>query len=133
MNPTYSIKRNANLAGKEVEDLRAAVGWDPMEGHYDRILRRSYTHFSAHENDGRLIAFVDVISEGIADAFLVDLMVHPDYQGKGVGKAMVIQAIEALRADGIIAIEVVFESHLEPFYRACGFHIMQSGFIDTRL
>jgi GNAT superfamily N-acetyltransferase len=132
MSATYYIRRNVNLAGKEVEDLRGAVGWDRMDGHYDRILKRSYTHFSAHENDGRLIGFVDVISEGIADAFLVDLMVHPDYQGRGVGKALVLHAIDSLRADGILTTEVIFEPRLESFYRACGFEILQSGIIENK-
>src|SRR3972149_4812253 len=131
MNPTQTIHRNAQLSGKQIEDLRVAVGWDRMEGFYDRILAQSYAHFSVHEDDGRLIAFVNVISDGIADAFLVDLIVHPEYQGKGLGKALVAQAIEALRGDGIRTIEVIFEPQLETFYRACGFQILQSGIIDT--
>ncbi len=131
MDPTRTVLRNANLNGKQIEDLRAAVGWDRMDGYYDRILARSYAHFSVHVEDGSLIAFVNVISDGIGDAFLVDLIVHPDDQGKGIGKALVTKVIEDLRADGIRAIEVIFEPHLESFYRACGFHIMQSGTIDT--
>jgi N-acetylglutamate synthase-like GNAT family acetyltransferase len=58
-------------------------------------------------------------------------MVHPDYQDKGIGHALATKVIEDLREDGIRAIEVIFEPHLESFYRACGFHIMQSGIIDT--
>jgi GNAT superfamily N-acetyltransferase len=131
MNQTLFIQRNANLKGQQIEDLRVAVGWDRMDGYYDRILARAYTHFSVHADDGRLVAFVNVISDGIADAFLVDLMVHPDYQGKGIGQALAIKVINDLRGDGIRAIEVIFEPHLESFYRACGFHIMQSGIIDT--
>ena len=128
--PQY-VKRNAELSGTQIEDLRVAVGWDRMEGYYDRILARSYAHFSVHQESGGLIAFVNVISDGIADAFLVDLMVHPDWQGRGIGQALVNRAIEELRADGIRAIEVIFEPHLESFYRACGFHLMQSGVIDN--
>jgi GNAT superfamily N-acetyltransferase len=131
MDPTRTISRNAKISGKQIADLRVAVGWDRMEGYYDRILAQSYAHFSVHGDDGSLIAFVNVISDGIGDAFLVDLMVHPDDQGKGIGQALITQAINDLRADGIRAIEVIFEPHLESFYRACGFHIMQSGIIDT--
>ena len=131
MNQSHTIQRNAKLSGKQIEDLRLAVGWDRMEGYYDRIMARSYTHFSVHGDDGSLVAFVNVISDGIADAFLVDLMVHPETQGRGIGQALVTHAIEELRADGIRIIEVIFEPHLESFYRACGFHILQSGIIDT--
>jgi GNAT superfamily N-acetyltransferase len=126
-----------SLTGAQIEDLRVAVGWDRMDGYYDRILARSYTHLTAHDDHcliaerGRLVAFVNVISDGIADAFLVDLMVHPDYQGRGIGQALVSRAVEELRADGIRAIQVIFDPRLEAFYRACGFHILQSGVIDT--
>jgi GNAT superfamily N-acetyltransferase len=131
MDQTRTIHRNAKLSGKQIENLRVTVGWDRMEGYYDRILARSYAHFSILNDDGSLIAFVNVISDGIGDAFLVDLMVDPDYQDRGIGQALVTQAIEELRADGIRAIEVIFEPRLETFYRACGFHILQSGIIDT--
>jgi GNAT superfamily N-acetyltransferase len=131
MEPPDPILRNEKLDGALIEDLRVAIGWDRMDGYYDRILARSYTHFSVNDNGGSLIAFVNVISDGIADAYLVDLMVHPDYQGKGIGHALVAQAIDELRADGIRTIQVIFEPRLEPFYRACGFQILQSGIIDT--
>jgi GNAT superfamily N-acetyltransferase len=130
MEQLLPIQRNASICGAQVENLRVEIGWDRMEGHYDRILARAYTHLTVID-DGNLIAFLDVISDGIADAFLVDLMVHPDYQGIGIGHALITQAIEALRAEGIRAIQVIFEPHLESFYRKCGFHIMQSGIIDT--
>jgi GNAT superfamily N-acetyltransferase len=131
MDQTRTIYRNAQLSGKQIEDLRVAVGWDRMDGYYDRILARSYAYFSVHADDESLIAFVNVISDGIGDAFLVDLIVHPDYQNRGIGQALVTRAIEKLRADGIRAIEVIFEPRLETFYRVCGFHILQSGIIDT--
>lgn len=124
------ILRDAKLSGQEVEDLRAEVGWDRMTGQYDRILDQAYAHFTVHTEE-RLVGFLDVISDGIADAFLVDLVVHPDFQHRGVGKALVRSAVLSLTADGIRMIQVVFEPELEAFYRACGFTIIRAGLIDT--
>lgn len=130
MGDHFLFERQAPLTGVQIEELRVAVGWDKMSGFYDRILAKSYTHFSVCNNN-ILIGFVNVISDGIGNAFLVDLMVHPDYQAQGLGQAIVKHAIQSLKMDGIRAIEVIFDDHLVPFYRSCGFHIMKSGIIDT--
>ena len=126
----YTIVSNRPLSSTQVEDLRVQVGWDRMEGYYEHILERSYCYYSIHDKE-QLIAFVNVISDGIADAFLVDLMVHPDHQRQGAGTALVKHAIADLRSRGVRSIQVVFARHLEPFYRQCGFDIHLSGIIDN--
>ena len=129
MQETYHILRNASLNGTDLEDLRVAVRWDRMEGLYEAILKKSYSHFSVTVAD-RLIAFVNVISDGIGDAFLVDLMVHPDHQHQGLATALVEGAIQELSSDGIRCIEVIFDPRLDRFYRRFGFHILSAGIID---
>jgi ribosomal protein S18 acetylase RimI-like enzyme len=132
MNKVYCVVRQAPLSGTQVEDLRSSVGWDGMQGKYDQILAQSYTHFSVTDN-ARLIGFVNVISDGVADAFLVDLMVHPAFQHQGIGKALITYAINDLREDGIRFIQVIFDPELESLYRECGFHIVKAGIIDSEL
>jgi ribosomal protein S18 acetylase RimI-like enzyme len=127
---TFLVQRDAPLTGAQIEDLRVAVGWDRMAGRYDRILVRAYSYFSISQTN-QLLGFVNVISDGIGDAFLVDLMVHPDFQRVGIGRALVIEAVVQLKADGLRCIQVIFEPELEAFYQACGFHILKAGIIDT--
>ena len=50
--PTHKIqqiKRNDVVTAKEIEDLRAAVGWERLENKYDKILANSYAHFTLRE------------------------------------------------------------------------------------
>jgi len=126
----HEIQRNEAVVAKEIEELRVAVGWGRLENKYDRILANSYAHFTLREN-GHLVAFVNVLSDGIVDAFLLDLMVHPSMQRRGVGKALVDAAIAGLTNDGIRCIHVTFDAELERFYRGCGFHIFKGGIIDN--
>jgi ribosomal protein S18 acetylase RimI-like enzyme len=131
--PRYTskeIQRNDVVTPLEIEDLRAAVGWERLENKYEKILANSYTHFTLRK-DNRLVGFVNVISDGICDAFLVDLIVHPSAQRRGIARALVDAAIAALTADGIKCIQVTFDPELESFYRDCGFHIFRGGIIDT--
>jgi GNAT superfamily N-acetyltransferase len=131
MNEKFHVVRHAELTGTSIEDLRGAVGWDRMDGLYDRILARSYTHFSISEPT-RLAGFLNVISDGIADACLLDLMVHPEVQRQGLGRALLACAVQELAAEGIQMIQVVFNPVLEPFYRRCGFDIIKAGVIDRK-
>ena len=129
-NAVYQIERDKPVATAEIEDLRCAVGWDRFEDKYDQILSNSYIHFTVHDAD-RLIGFLNVISDGIGDAFLLDLMVAPDFQRRGIGKTLVKNAVMDLTDDGIRCIHVTFAPNLEGFYRKCGFPIFSAGIIDT--
>ncbi|MCL5271077.1 MAG: GNAT family N-acetyltransferase [bacterium] len=126
------IVRNGPIAPEEIEDLRSAVGWDRCEGTYEHILRRHFAYYTARAGDGRLIGYVSVLSDGIADAFLLDLMVHPDHQRSGLGSRLVRRAIADMKQAGIQCVQVTFNEPLEAFYAQCGFHIFKAGIIDFK-
>jgi len=128
--PFYQVERDKPVTAKQIEDLRVAVGWDRFESKYDQILQHSYTHFTVYDED-RLIGFLNVVSDGYGDAFLLDLMIAPDFQRQGIGKALVERAVADLTTDGIRCIQVTFKPELEGFYRKCGFHIFLAGIIDN--
>lgn len=88
-----------------------------------------YTYFTARKN-GRLIGFIDVLSDGIADAYLQDLAVHPDYQNIGIGTELMNRAVGYLKSQNIKAIQVIFDPRNTKFYKRFGFNIVQAGIID---
>ena len=119
------VDRNAAIASNEIEALRASVNWPP-QSKYERILAGSYRHFSIRR-DSQLIGFVNVISDGVLDALLVDLMVHPSFQKQGLARALVTEAVTSLKSDAIRYIQVIFDPGLVEFYRKCGFSTIQSA------
>lgn len=125
------IQEKTKVTDVEIGELRAAVGWNVDVGAYDSVLPKVYTWFTARENK-KLIGFVSVISDGVADAFLVDLMIHPDYQKKGVGKEIVRTAVKFCKSIGVQCVHVTFNRSEEDFYRKCGFHIFGGGIIDFK-
>ena len=77
-------KYNEIVSAKALSDLRESVGWNRMEEEYENPLMTSYYHIAVYENDN-LIGYIDCVSNGVTDAYIQDLMVHPEYQGEGVG------------------------------------------------
>ena len=124
------ITRDGAVSAREIEDLREAVGWDRSEETLPRTLRRHHAYYVGRDGSGRLVGYLSIISDGVADAFLVDLAVHPEFQGRGVGKRLVTRAVADVRREGIRCVQVTFSPELRAFYAACGFSIFGGGVID---
>ena len=89
-------KFNEKVSVKALADLRESVGWNRMEKEYKNPLMTSYYHIAVYEND-KLIGYIDSVSNGVSDAYIQDLMVCPDYQGKGIGTDLMDKMIEYLK------------------------------------
>jgi GNAT superfamily N-acetyltransferase len=91
----------------------------------------SLLHLGAYE-DGRLVGYLNVATDGSGHAFLLDPTVHKDFQRQGLGKRLVTRAIEICRERGGQFLHVDYEQRLEPFYRACGFEPTRAGLMRLR-
>jgi GNAT superfamily N-acetyltransferase len=91
----------------------------------ERLRRHALTWVGAFEGE-RLVGFVQVCWDGGSHAFLLDTVVDPDRQRRGIGAALVGAAIAEVRAAGCEWLHVDFEPHLQHFYLGTG------GFEPTR-
>lgn len=113
------------------ESLNAlfAAAW---EGHsasnFEAVLSRSLLYVCAYAGD-TLVGFVNVAWDGGVHAFLLDTTVHRDWQRRGIGRQLVLRAVEAARGSGVEWIHVDYEPHLEDFYTGCGFRPTLAGLI----
>ena len=123
-------KYNETVSAKALSDLREAVGWNRMEEEYENPLMISYYHIAVYEKEV-LIGYIDCVSNGVTDAYIQDLMVHPDYQGKGIGTDLMNQMIGYLKGKRIYMISVVYEESLKAFYDKFGFYQMLCGQMET--
>jgi len=121
---------NETVSAKALSDLRESVGWNRMESEYSNPLMTSYYHIAVYEDD-KMVGYIDSVSNGVTDAYIQDLMVHPDYQGKGLGTELMNQMITYLKENRIYIISVVFEESLKPFYARFGFSSMLCGQMET--
>lgn len=119
----FSTDRDIDLY--ELEELCDAVGWSrrPLRK-VKKALQYSFLVVSMWEQRGpkrRLIGFSRATSDHAFNATLWDVVVHPDYQGKGFGKALMKQVIKKLRSEDISNITLFADPHVVDFYRGLGF------------
>ena len=123
-------KYNEKVSVKALADLRESVGWHRMEREYGNPSISSYYHIAVYEDD-KLIGYIDSISNGVTDAYIQDLTVRPDHQGKGIGTELMNKMIRYLKEKHICMISVIYEEGLEPFYERFGFYHMMCGQMET--
>lgn len=121
---------NTQVSANAIADLRQSVGWNRMESCYTSPLLTSYYHIAVYDSDA-LIAYIDCVSNGVTDAYIQDLIVHPIFQGHGIGTELMNRMIAFLKSRHIFMISVIFEDSLRPFYKRFGFTEMRSGQLQT--
>jgi GNAT superfamily N-acetyltransferase len=93
---------------------------------FQKQLEHALCYVAAFD-DSRLVGFVKLIDDAGVHAFLLDTTVHPEYQRRGIGKALVALAVQHAKTHGMKWVHVDYEAHLEPFYQACGFQTTKAG------
>ena len=124
------LVENPDLKAEDVAALRKAVGWEARVERLRKILENTYFYAGCFHK-GRLVGYLDVVSDKIDDAYIRNLAVHPDYQRLGIGSGLISMALRRIKHDGIKTVNILFEPHLAEFYLKCGFTIMAGGVIDN--
>jgi ribosomal protein S18 acetylase RimI-like enzyme len=94
-----------------------------------RLQQHSVSWVGGFDQDS-LVGFVHACWDGGSHAFLLDTVVDPQYQRQGVGRKLVRELVEQVRAAGCEWLHVDYEPHLEWFYGdACGFQTTQAGLL----
>lgn len=99
-------------------DLSAAVGWDYDEAEINTVMSSGVIY--GYENkEGKIISSAAIIKyENLASLGMV--IVRPDYQGMGLGKAVTQKCIQSISDDTTIMLIATEEG--KPMYEKMGFH-----------
>jgi ribosomal protein S18 acetylase RimI-like enzyme len=114
-----------------MEDLNAlfAAAWGSPKPGYDRVFSHSFTWITASSGED-LVGFANVAWDGDVHFFLLDTTVHPAWRGRGIGRRLVEEVIEACRGRGEWLHVDASEELMAGFYRRCGFEPTAAGLVN---
>ena len=128
----YSTTREINV--QEVSDLCDKVGWPKRPEEKLKIaLENSFlvaqmyvcssssSNNKEEEEEEKLIATCRATSDHAFNACLWDIIVDPEYQGQGLGKAIVSHSIRALLARDVANVTLFADKDVVEFYERLGF------------
>ena len=125
----FTFEISPTVGNNQLNTLFAAAWGNYTPSDFQQVLRHSLLYVCAF-HQAQLIGFVNVAWDGGMHAFLLDTTVHPDYQRQGIGRALVLKAVERIRQRGIEWLHVDYEPHLRVFYEQCGFRHTEAGLMN---
>ncbi|MEL6249035.1 MAG: GNAT family N-acetyltransferase [Cyanobacteria bacterium J06648_16] len=119
----FSTDRNIDLY--ELEELCDAVGWSrrPIRK-VKKAIQHSFLVVTMWEQRGtrkRLVGFSRATSDHAFNATIWDVVIHPDFQGQGLGKALMKQLVKKLRSEDISNVTLFADPQVVSFYERLGF------------
>ena len=96
------------------------VGWPrrPSKAQHLAVLRGSFRVVLAMDDrTGRVVGFVNMISDGVLTAFIPWLEVLPDYQGQGIGTELMQRVLDCVQ---MYSIDLVCDEPLLAYYGRLG-------------
>ena len=125
----FKIKFVKNWPDNEILKLYKAGGW--WKDHYDKsgikyLIKGSFVFaVVVDKKTGKTIGMGRVLSDGISDAYIQDLVILQEYRNKGIGKKLVKKLIDYCKSKNIHWIALISEPNQEEFYKKIGFKEMK--------
>lgn len=119
---TIEIQETKELSKDDVIALYKANGWSSAEKPDELIngLLNSHSLVTAW-HEGKLVGLGNSLSDGFLVVYYPHLLVHPDYQGKGIG-ALILKRFRE-KYDGFHQQILVADGKAIQFYEKCGFEL----------
>lgn len=117
------IKEYTKFNFDEIKKLYDAVGWtaytDDM-GSLEKGYENSLKVLAAYEGD-KLLGIIRAVGDGFTVVFIQDILVFPEEQGKGIGKALIKAMLDYYPNVRQIQLTTDIDPKTIAFYKSVGF------------
>ena len=84
------------------------------------MIANSFAVSAAFDPAGRLLGMARALSDGVSDAYILDVVVHPDYRRQGIGRRLVSTLANYLASFGIDWIVCIGVPGTDGLYKSAG-------------
>lgn len=129
MDKSIDVKLVKKWPEEDIVNLYKAGGW--WKEHYTPssikpLINGSFVFAVAvDKKSGKAVGMGRVISDGVSDAYIQDVVVLPECRRQGVGKQIVVTLLDKCLSEGLIWIGLIAEPGQDKFYTALGFKQME--------
>ncbi|GIH75257.1 GNAT family N-acetyltransferase [Planobispora longispora] len=127
------IRYTGDMSTIEADQLRGFfVGWPtpPSAENHLAVLRGSHRAIVALDGSGRVVGFVNMISDGVLTAFIPWLEVLPEYQGQGIGDELMRRILK--EAEDMYSVDLICDPPLQAYYERLGMSRLQGMGLRNR-
>lgn len=126
------LRYTDKMSGEEYNELRVSVDWRPITaGQAERGLEHT-TFLTAVRDGEQIVAMGRMLFDFGYTAYLGDVIVRPEYQGRGIGRKIVELLINKTMDSVCEGERVMFilgaAKEKESFYEKLGFHTRPNEF-----
>ena len=124
------IKKVDSINVERYNVLRKSANWREVCPEFVETGFRNSINFVAEEND-EIIGLTRIITDGGYFNYLSDVIVLPEYQGRGIGRLLVEEAMKylnnRLNSGNCMYVALTAATGKENFYQKFGFVILPDG------
>jgi GNAT superfamily N-acetyltransferase len=102
--PDLRLTLGATLSPDQVNAAYAWAGWPAREAWRIDAVSRRCTWITAETSEGTTVGLIRVLDDGGLSASLWDLIVHPEWRGKGVATRLVERALQECQDRRLVAL-----------------------------
>ena len=107
--------------------LRSSVGWMNFSEEQQKKVIQSSAYTVTVDNQGQTIGMGRLIGDGMY-YLIADVVVHPEYQGQGIGSQMIDMLLQYVSREtpigGRSSVQLIAEKGKEAFYLKKGFKLI---------
>ena len=122
MKMEYKIENK--ITPRDYNNLRKSVGWDSKNMQITQNALDSSVIVKKATFENKAIGMARVVGDGLY-YYIVDVVVNPEYQNKGIGKLLIESIVKDIEARTKIgqkcSIYLISMKGKEEFYEKCGF------------